>query len=146
MRAFHSLLIGILGLFSGALCSCQTATPATRIGQNLLIFNQLSPEQRLLVQQGRICEGMSKDAVFLAWGNPNAAPVIGQQDGQPYEKWVYHTYEPVTVNSVGFGIGGGCHGSWYGGSGMGTSTAYVPKESAWVIFQNNAVVSWESRQ
>ena len=28
----------------------------------------------------------------------------------------------------------------------GTSTAYVPKEVAWVMFENNIVTAWESRR
>lgn len=109
------------------------------------MFQQLTPEQQLMVQQGRICEGMTKDAVFLAWGNPNTPPVTGQQDGKTYEKWVYNVYQPVTVNTISIG-GGWCHGPWYCGSGMGASTAMVPAEAAWVIFQNNLVTSWERRQ
>ncbi len=146
MRAFHSVILGVLGLVACMFCSCQTSTPATRIHKNPAIYQQLTPEHQLLVQQGRICEGMSKDAVFLAWGNPNTTPIVGQQDGVPYEKWVYNYYQPVTVTSVSIGVGGGCHGPWLGASGMGSSTAYVPQPSAWVLFQNNSVTSWESRQ
>lgn len=136
-------------LFAGAcaalLASCQTSSPLSRIDRNPTMFGMLSPEQQVLVQQGRICEGMSKDAVFLAWGNPNNTPLTGQQDGVPYEKWVYTVYQPVMMNTVGFG--GGCwyHGGW-SGAGLGASTAYVPQEAAWVIFQNNKVTSWESRK
>lgn len=99
-----------------------------------------------MVQQGRICEGMSKDAVYLAWGNPNSEPVKGQQDGMSYEKWVYLRYQPVTVDTVGFGTGCWYHGPHYFGSGLSTSTAMVPTEAAWVIFQNDVVTAWESRK
>ena len=130
---------------SFGLVSCQTATPFTRIDQNPIIFRSLSPEHQLMVQQGRICEGMTKDAVFLAWGNPNTPPVRGQQDGQSYEKWVYYVYRPVPVDSVTIGIGGCYHGPWYGG-GMTSSTAMIPQVSAWVEFRNNIVTAWESRK
>ena len=130
----------MVSLFLGA---CQTATPSTSISQNPVMFRQLSPEQQMLVQQGRICEGMSKDAVYLAWGNPNTPPVTGQQNGVSYEKWVYNTYQPVMVDSLT--VGAGCwHGPHWCGGGVGTSTAYVPREAAWVMFQNNVVTSWES--
>ncbi len=143
MRVFQAFHLLVLSLGALLLDSCQTVTPATRIHQNPVMFRQLSPEQQLLVQQGRICEGMSKDAVFLAWGNPNTPPVYGQQNGVSYEKWVYNTYQPVMVDSVS--VGGGCwHGPYWCGSGIGASTAYVPREAAWVMFQNNVVTSWES--
>lgn len=142
-----SAIVRLLLAGGGAvlLAACQTATPMSRIDQNPVMFRVLPPEQQLLVQQGRICEGMSKDAVYLAWGNPNSTPVTGQQNGVPYEKWVYLVYQPVTMNSVSFG--GGCwrHGHWHGG-GLGTSTAYVPQEAAWVMFENDKVTSWESRK
>ena len=145
MRVFRRVLPVLMSLFSVAQFSCQTATPLTRIDQNPVMFRMLSPEHQVLVQQGRICEGMSKDAVFLAWGTPNTPPVQGQQGGLAYEKWVYNVYRPVMVDSVGFGTGCWHHGHWYGG-GMSTSTAMVPEEAAWVIFQNNCVTAWESRK
>lgn len=135
----------MVGVSAFLLEACQTPTPYTRIEQNPLIFRSLSPEHQVMVQQGRICEGMTKDAVFLAWGNPNTPPTRGQQDGQTYEKWVYNVYRPVAVDSVTIGIGGCYHGPWYGG-GMTTSTAMVPQEAAWVMFQNNIVTAWESRK
>lgn len=91
-----------------------------------------------------VIKQMSKDAVFLAWGNPNTPPVTGQQNGAPYEKWVYVVYDPVLMSTVGVGAGCWHRGCWYGG--VGSSTAYVPREAAWVMFQNDKVTSWESRK
>lgn len=145
MRVFRHVLSVLSLLFPVLLGACQTATPLNRIEKNPVMFGMLSPEHKVLVQQGRICEGMTRDAVFLAWGNPNSAPVQGQQDGQSYEKWIYKVYQPVMVDS--FSIGAGCwrHGPLYGG-GMTTGTAMVPQEAAWVIFQNDIVTAWESRK
>ena len=142
MRLFHALHLLALSAAALFLESCQTATPMTRIDQNPVMFRQLPPAQQLLVQQGRICEGMTKDAVYLAWGNPNTPPVTGQQIGVAYEKWVYNVYQPVMVDS--FSMGTGCWNGPHWCGGMGTSTAFVPKEAAWVMFQNNVVTSWES--
>ena len=142
MSLFRYILPLIVCVVACALGSCQVVTPADRIGRNPVMFRTLSPEQQLRVQQGRICEGMTKDAVYLAWGNPGTPPVLGQQNGQSYEKWVYLEYRPVMVDSVN----AACvhYGSWCGGVGM--STAMVPVESAWVMFQNNVVTAWESRR
>ena len=145
MNLFRPILkvLAVVGVI--VLTGCQTATPASRISANPVMFRMLSPEQQLMVQQGKICEGMNRDAVYLAWGNPNVPPVKGQQNGKPYEKWVYQAYEPVVVNSVGVGSAF-CHAlSAYAGT-MTTSTAYVPQEIAWVIFENNIVTAWECRK
>ncbi|MBR5879919.1 MAG: hypothetical protein IKY91_10200 [Akkermansia sp.] len=117
----------------------------SRISKNPVIYQVLSPEQQLMVQQGKICEGMSKEAVFLAWGNPNTEPVLGQQNGVSYEKWVYLIYQPVMMNTVGFSAGCWGGGPCYGPA-VGASTAYVPQETAWVMFENDKVTSWERRK
>ena len=145
MRLFRVIHLLILGTAAMLLESCQTATPSTRISQNPVMYGMLTPEQQVMVQQGRICEGMSKDAVYLAWGNPNTPPITGQQEGRSYEKWVYATYQPVMVDSIGVGVG--CdHGPHWHGGGVSTSTAYVPRENAWVMFQDNKVTAWEERR
>ena len=143
MPAFIRLLLA--GGCAALLAACQSATPMSRISQNPVMFRTLPPDQQVLVQQGRICEGMSKDAVFLAWGNPNTTPVTGQRDGVAYEKWVYLIYQPLMMNSVS--IGGGCwrHGHWHSG-GIGSSTVYVPEEASWVMFEHDKVTSWETRK
>ncbi len=143
MRLLRTLQLLIPGVATFLLGACQTVTPSTRISQNPVMYNMLSTEHKVLVQQGRICEGMSKDAVFLAWGKPNTPPVTGQQNGVSYEKWVYATYQPVMVDTVSVGLG--CDSFWHG-AGLGTSTAYVPQENAWVMFQNNIVTAWEERR
>ncbi len=142
LRAINRLLL--TGACAAVLFSCQSPTPMSRASQNPVMYQMLSPEHQMLVQQGRICEGMSKDAVFLAWGNPNTPPMTGQQNGTPYEKWVYVVYDPVLMSTVGVGAGCWHGGCWYGG--VGSSTAYVPREAAWVMFQNDKVTSWESRK
>lgn len=128
------------------LAACQTATPATRIEANPVMFRSLSAEQQLMVQQGRIAKGMTKDAVFLAWGKPASAPMVGEKDGKRFERWVYTVSRPVPVD----GFGGGC---WYGGPWChhgwgpygGMNVAYVPEDVASVTFEDERVTEWESR-
>jgi len=124
--------------------SCQSATPSTRIESNPVLFQSLPAEQQLLVQQGRICEGMSPQAVFLAWGYPNSAPYEGQKDGKKITRWVYNTMEPVFVNDSWRGPYWGPYG-WYDPYPIGPSTVYIPRNAATVLFENGKVVSWESR-
>lgn len=125
--------------------SCRSATPATRIAENPVLFRSLPEAQQQLVQQGRIAEGMSQDAVFLAWGAPNTAPYVGQKNGKSVIRWVYTYNEPVPVTS-NWGPGWwGPYGGWYGPYGIDTGTAYIPRTAASVLFENNKVVSWEQR-
>lgn len=108
------------------------------------MFRHLSPEHQALVQQGRICDGMSKDAVFLAWGQPSERPMLGQNEGRNFEEWTYTRMRPVVVSRpVFYGSYWGPWGGWYTGGGV--DTVYVPEKVADVTFENNRVVSWESR-
>ena len=125
--------------------SCVSQTPADRIEKNPLIFNSLPVDQKLMVQQGRICNGMSQDAVFLAWGHPNTPPVEGESAGSRTERWVYRAYEsvPVMTTGVGFGYGPyGCHSVCY----PQMETAFIPYDAAYVEFTNGKVTSWQRRQ
>lgn len=127
-----------------SLASCQSATPATRIAENPVMFRSLPQEQQVMVQQGRISEGMSQDAVFLAWGLPNNAPYEGQKDGKRITRWVYTYQEPVMTTSSAIGPAywgpyGWYEPAFYGGVG----TVYIPRTAATVLFENNKVVSWE---
>lgn len=125
-----------------ALAACQVATPADRIGEHRLLFQSLPAEQQLLVQQGRICEGMRPEVVYLAWGNPTQPAVQGQRNGRRYEKWIYSTMQPVMVDGPMWM--GACRHGWYGGGGV--ETVYVPQEVAYVIFEEGRVTEWESRR
>jgi len=125
--------------------ACQTPTPASRIAGNQLVYQSLPAKQQELVRQGIICEGMSPDAVFLAWGSPNSAPYVGQKNGKSVVRWEYSAMEPVTVANGWTSPYWGPYG-WYGPYyGGGFSTAYVPRNVGFVEFTNGKVTSWESR-
>ena len=60
----------------------------TRIAERPEAFRSMSPADQALVQNGRIREGMSKDAVYIAWGPPSQrAP--GRNRGSIVETWIY---------------------------------------------------------
>lgn len=124
------------------LVACQSANPASRIAENPVMFRALSPEQQLMVQQGRICEGMSKAAVFLAWGPPTGSPITGQKDGRSFERWVYTRQQPVPVTGVGYDP----WGPWRGYYGADNGVMYVPETTASVTFENDRVTQWEKRR
>ncbi len=138
--------IPCLLLFAAALllASCHVATPASRIEQHPQLFASLPEAEKALVQQGRIRAGMSADAVYLAWGYPNSQPFVGEKNGRRMERWVYTRMEPVMVTP------GWDEGFWgpdgHYRSRMGMDTAYVPRNTAEVVFEDGRVVSWETRQ
>ena len=78
--------MGSAALFTLFLSGCETVE--SRIAQRPEAFQRLSPGDRALVQQGKIREGMSQDAVYIAWGAPNErAP--GRNRGSAVETWIY---------------------------------------------------------
>src|SRR5204863_8844932 len=65
---FRALTFGIL---ASALFLSSCSTTETRISGHPEIFQSLSPRDQALVRDGKIREGMSQDAVWLAWGTPD---------------------------------------------------------------------------
>ncbi|MDO4817111.1 MAG: hypothetical protein Q3986_01635 [Akkermansia sp.] len=140
-RAFQWLALGVLAL---GVASCESATPASRIQANPVIFNSLPEQHRQLVQQGLICQGMGQNAVMLAWGRPDTRATGQMKDGRPCERWEYDTFEPVTTVHTGFGgwYGGGWGPYWYPYGAGGVDTTYIPRCAAWVDFVNGRVDRW----
>lgn len=127
-----------------------------RITNNPQIYNSLSTSDQLLVQQGRIREGMTKEGVFLSYGRPDAVST-GRQKGASIEKWTFMSSQPVYTNNIGMGWGGGWGGAWggyrgrgcgyYGGwdpyyMNMAPSVVYVPYQAATVTFRGNRVTEY----
>lgn len=151
-RSFIGLVIAL------AVSSC--AHPREkRIASNPQIYQALSPSDQVLVQQGRIREGLSKEGVFIALGRPDQV-AEGKQRGARIEKWTYMGTQPIYTNSIGMGWGGGwasgywgrgygrgC-GGYYGGAwdpfwgGAGPTVTYVPYKAATVTFKGNKVTEY----
>ena len=123
-----------------------------RIANNPQIYQSLSTQDQLLVQQGRIREGMTKEGVFLAWGRPHEV-ATGRQKGSAVEQWTYLDSQPVYTDTLGmgFGIGPwgyGGYGRYYGRYGggywgnMGPSVMYVPYKAGSVTFRSNRVTDY----
>ncbi len=147
MNTCSQLMMPLAALLAMAstLVSCQTATPASRIEENPVMFASLPAEDQLLVQRGQIRTGMSQDAVFLAWGYPNSRPYVGEKEGRRTERWVYTRLTPVMVSpGLHAGYGHGPYGWRHRYYGMAADTAYVPQNAACVSFENGKVISWEA--
>src|SRR5215471_4332918 len=72
-----------------AITSC--STPETRISERPDLYQSLSHRDQALVSQGQIRIGMSRTAVWLAWGSPDRK-IVGNMGGGPTETWLYTYY------------------------------------------------------
>ena len=139
----------LLGLGVAILISSCVAPIERRVTANPQMFDRLTRDHKEAVRAGVVKEGMSKDAVYLAWGKP-ARVQMGRREGKNLERWSYNTYQPVYTTSFGFGTGwggwgGGCGG--FGGFGGpfsfgGTGLDYVPVEGRSVEFVNDKVAGF----
>jgi hypothetical protein len=154
MRPMRSLCLLVLLLPALLLASCASNPVERRIQKNPAAFSSLSQRHRDLVRRGQIAEGMSRDAVFLAWGRPGRV-MSGSRDGRGRERWAYFHTAPVSTMGVGYGGWGphpfyssfGVHplyGYGFGpGWGWGSGIDYVPYIERTVEFANGKVVAWE---
>ena len=90
-------------------------TTETRISQHPEMYQRLSPGDQALVREGRIRNGMSQDAVYLAWGGPDQK-ATGNVRGRPAETWIYlGTSNYPYPYGWGHGYYGGVYGFGYAG-------------------------------
>ncbi|MGZ5001590.1 MAG: hypothetical protein ACXWBM_00195 [Chthoniobacterales bacterium] len=80
-----ALTVGALSLIF-TLTGCTTVE--TRIAEKPEAFHRLSPADQAAVQQGKIREGLSMDAVYIAWGPPSMH-IPGRYKGSIVDTWVY---------------------------------------------------------
>lgn len=80
-----------LGFATFALILASCSTPQTRISDHPELYQSLSPRDQALVSQGQIRTGMSRTAVWLAWGSPDRK-IIGNMGAGRRETWVYIYY------------------------------------------------------
>jgi hypothetical protein len=105
------------GLAAGALILTSCSTTETRISGHPDIFQSLSPGDRALVSRGQIRDGMSQNAVWLAWGSPDRK-IVGNMRGRPTETWIYVNYATYPYPYYGpYGPGFG-YGFGFGGAGF----------------------------
>jgi hypothetical protein len=79
------------GIAAGALFLASCSTSQTRISDHPDLYQTLSARDQALVSQGQIRTGMSKNAVWLAWGSPDQK-FVGNMGGSPTETWIYIYY------------------------------------------------------
>jgi hypothetical protein len=103
-----------LGISASALILTSCSTTESRIAEHPEIFQTLSSRDQALVSEGKIREGMSENAVWLAWGAPDQK-ATGSARGRAVETWIYNDYTfasapyPYPYGPYGYGgyFGGG---------------------------------------
>ena len=80
-----------LGLAAVAIVLTSCTMPETRISDHPDFYQSLSHRDQALVNQGQIRIGMSRPAVWLAWGSPDRK-IVGNMGGGTTETWVYTYY------------------------------------------------------
>ncbi len=158
MKPFLCIFLPAL-LATALLSSCNTWSALDRrIDRNPSLFLDLKDSERELVMNGEIKEGMSRDAVYLAWGRPDAVR-RGSENGKGHESWAYFDAVAIQRNTVSYGYGGG-HSPFYSHFGVhprygycsgpgwsfGTEIDYVNQLSRSVKFSNKRVIAWESNR
>ena len=80
-----------LGLATSLFILTSCSTPQTRISEHSDLYQPLSQKDQALVSQGQIRIGMSRTAVWLAWGTTDRK-IMGNMGGGPTETWIYTYY------------------------------------------------------
>jgi len=80
-----------LRLAAAAIVFTSCSTPQTRISDHPDLYQSLSQRDQALVSQGQIRIGMSRTAVWLAWGTTDRK-IVGNMGGGPTETWIYTYY------------------------------------------------------
>lgn len=126
--------------------SCAMKTPIDRIADYPQLYQTVPESQRGFVQSGEVRNGMSENAVFLAWGAPNSPHVKGQDGKQNFTKWNYNTQVPISSYNSGphYYIGGYNRNLNYN-IYENNQPSYVSKTYASVTFINGKVSSWEKQ-
>jgi hypothetical protein len=80
-----------LAVATSALILISCSTPQTRISEHPDFYQSLSNRDQALVSAGQIRIGMSRTAVWLAWGSADRK-IVGNMGGGPTETWIYTYY------------------------------------------------------
>jgi hypothetical protein len=155
MRRRFSSGASVLGIAAVVFILPSCSTPQTRISDHPNLYQSLSPRNQALVSQGQIRSGMSRSAVWLAWGSPDQK-IVGNMLGRSTETWIYIYYATYPYYPY---YGAGPWGPWasnYSGPGFGffgdpfydpfyysLIPPSIPYPNKVVTFSNGRVVSFQ---
>ena len=132
----HASTLAIVG---GALILTSCSTPQTRISDHPDLYQSLSHRDQALVSQGQIRIGVSRTAVWLAWGSPDQK-IMGNMGGGPTETWVYIYYATYYPPYAPWGYFGD---PFYDPSYYSFFPPSIPYPSKVVTFARGRVVSYQ---
>lgn len=130
---------------AGSLVLTSCSTIESRISEHPEIYRNLSSRDQALVNQGQIRYGMSRNAVWLAWGSPDFK-VIGNMRGHSTETWIYVHYAtyPYYPYYGPYGPGFGFFGDpFYDPFYYSLIPPSIPYPYKTVTFSNGRVVSFQ---
>jgi hypothetical protein len=87
------------GLAASAIILTGCETTESRISEHPEIYQHLSANDQALVARGQIRVGMSRDAVWLAWGSPEQK-AAGNMRGCQTETWIYYQTRTAPYGSA----------------------------------------------
>ena len=139
MRPIERRTVMLAAVAALAVGGCATSTVQSRIREQPAAYASLSPEFQKAVAQGELKEGMSMDAVYIAWGKPFEV-FKGHSAQGPTTTWVYMGTQVVEYPYWAYSL-------TYGYSYPMTPTihyAWGPYQyaRAEVVFVNGRVSSW----
>jgi hypothetical protein len=139
-------LLMFLGAAAAVSLAGCASTAQSRIARRPELYNRLPASQQSLVSQGRIIEGMGKDAVYLAWGTPDSVKT-SSEESRLTETWIYTGMVPEYVGYHYAPIGRfpryGYHGYDPFCHGYSPSVYYRRYVAGMVTYRNDVVTQWE---
>ena len=134
-----------LAVATGTVILTSCSTPQTRISEHPDLYRSISHRDQALVNQGQVRIGMSRPAVWLAWGSPDSK-VIGNMRGHSTETWIYVHYAtyPFYPYYGPYGPGFGFFGDpFYDPFYYSLIPPSIPYPYKTVTFSNGRVVSFQ---
>jgi hypothetical protein len=138
MKIFTYLFLTLLLCLGLTACS----TPETRSKEKMDTFSRLSKDQQRLVLQGRITEGISEDAVYIAMGHPNKVR-RGRYQGKDNVAWVYGRLESYVIPRYRIRHYRAPDGCLHAERVYEPETHYRTVETFSVFFDGGKVVGWQ---
>lgn len=131
----------ILALAGALLTGC-ASTVEMRKKERYAAYTELSPEQRSAVDVGQIKVGMSKDAVYIAWGKPQQI-LASESPAGTNEVWIYMGTYLHGYSYWGYRPYCGPYHYYYGPS-LYYDYQPVAYATAEVIFEKGVVKQWRT--
>ncbi|MFQ3671813.1 MAG: hypothetical protein SNJ84_10190 [Verrucomicrobiia bacterium] len=136
-------ILTLSGLALGlALLNSACSTPETRAREKELAFAKLPPAQQQLVLQGKIEEGMTPDAVYIAMGRPSRV-TEARLEKRSLTRWIYGRANTQYLPNYRFRSVVLPNGQVYLAPIYQPDTITTWVDTFAVIFEKGKVIGWE---